>query len=136
MPMPRKPRNACLNCEKECRKASNIYCNRSCQQEYQRNKFLERWKNGEENGYWFGGQLSGVIRNYLIKTRGAKCEICGWCEINPITGKVPINIDHTDGDYRNCHENNLRILCPNHHALTPTFGGLNRGHGRTMRYKK
>jgi hypothetical protein len=67
--------------------------------------------------------------------RGEKCERCGWCERHPITGEVPLTIDHVDGDYRNCKEENLAVLCWNCHALTPTFGGRNRGKGRTGRIR-
>ena len=31
------------------------------------------------------------------------------------------------------HIENLKILCPNCHSLTPTFGALNKGNGRELR---
>lgn len=37
-----------------------------------------------------------------------------------------------DGDFRNCSEENLTVLCPNCHSLTPTFMSLNRGNGRDV----
>lgn len=46
-----------------------------------------------------------------------------------------MQIDHIDGDYKNCRPENLRILCPNCHSLTPTFGALNKGKGRKLRYE-
>jgi hypothetical protein len=74
------------------------------------------------------------IRKFLIRSRGNRCEKCGWCEINPYTNLVPIQMDHINGDP---HENgiqNLVLLCPNCHSLTPTWGGANRGKGREGRY--
>src|SRR5579862_6565739 len=52
---------------------------------------------------------------------------------NPTTGRVPIEVEHIDGDWQNNHLSNLTLLCPNCHALTPTFRGLNRGRGRAHR---
>jgi hypothetical protein len=53
-----------------------------------------------------------------IKTH--KCENCGLSEW--LGEPIPINLDHIDGDHFNNLINNLRILCPNCHAKTPTFG--------------
>lgn len=46
------------------------------------------------------------------------------------TGKSPLHVDHIDGDWRNNRPENLRVLCPNHHASTSNYGALNRGKGR------
>ena len=43
---------------------------------------------------------------------------------------MPLEIDHVNGNYADNSPANLRLLCPNCHALTPTFKGLNRGNGR------
>jgi hypothetical protein len=72
----------------------------------------------------------------LIAKYGERCSQCGWAERNPVTGKVPITIDHIDGDWNNNREENLRLLCPNCHSLTPTYQALNWGKGRPWRYKK
>jgi 5-methylcytosine-specific restriction endonuclease McrA len=61
---------------------------------------------------------------------------CGWDEIHPITNKVPIQLDHIDGNSENNSLQNLRLLCPNCHSLTPTFGILNKGNGREWRRLK
>jgi hypothetical protein len=64
------------------------------------------------------------------------CSLCGWSKINPATGNIPLEIDHIDGNAENNKEDNLRMLCPNCHALTPSFRNLNRGAGREWRRQK
>lgn len=61
---------------------------------------------------------------------------CGWCEVNPISGKVPIELEHIDGDSNNNSLENLKLLCPNHHSLTPTYKYLNKGKGRHSRRER
>ena len=126
----------CLNCNQERIQGRNSYgkyCGPKCHNEHKSNSYIERWLRGEEDGNrkgLFRDSLSNTVRNYLIRTRGAKCELCGWDKINPITGLVPIQIDHIDGNHKNSVINNLRILCPNCHTLTPFYGSLNKGRGR------
>lgn len=64
---------------------------------------------------------------------GEKCSMCGWNKRHPITHKVPLEIDHIDGNADNNKETNIRLICPNCHALTPHFRNLNRGRGRKWR---
>jgi hypothetical protein len=73
------------------------------------------------------------LKKYLIRKFGEQCSKCGWAERNPVTGKVPIEIEHIDGNWENNALSNLSLLCPNCHSLTPTFRGLNRGRGRAHR---
>lgn len=62
-----------------------------------------------------------------------KCQNCGWSEVNPITGTVPLEIHHVDGNSENNVIENLALLCPNCHSLTETFRGLNRGKSKRHR---
>lgn len=59
------------------------------------------------------------IKRRLLKERGCSCESCGlhtWME-RPIT----LELEHIDGNNRNNSKENLKLLCPNCHALTPTW---------------
>lgn len=131
----KKPRKKCLFCDNLVSRNIFKFCSNKCQQANKNAKFISDWLAGLVVGYEKStGALSRTIRKYLIDTRGEKCEECGWKKKHRITKKVPLNIDHTDGNYQNCRPENLKILCPNCHSLTPTYGALNKGKGRTMRY--
>jgi Zn finger protein HypA/HybF involved in hydrogenase expression len=52
-----------------------------------------------------------------------KCEICLITEW--MGKKVPIELDHIDGDHFNNDFTNLRVICPNCHAQTETNSGKN-----------
>lgn len=54
-----------------------------------------------------------------------RCQQCGrawWGE-----QRIPLELDHADGDRRNNRIDNLRLVCPNCHALTLTYRGRNIG---------
>jgi hypothetical protein len=53
-----------------------------------------------------------------------KCESCGITEWNG--QPAPIELDHIDGNRYNNTLQNLRVLCPNCHAQTPTYRGRNK----------
>ena len=55
----------------------------------------------------------------LIQMRGHKCENCGcskWCD-----ELIPLQVHHIDGDRSNNSLENLKLLCPNCHALTENY---------------
>lgn len=126
----------CLNCSKKLTGNKTKYCSPTCQNEYQRNEYIKRWKNSEETGI-IGKkvfELSDKVRNYLFEKYNSKCTKCGWSQTNQATGKVPLQVEHVDGNWENCAESNLTLLCPNCHSLTSTFMALNKGNGRKFRY--
>lgn len=55
-----------------------------------------------------------------------KCEECGWARVSS-DGRIPIELDHINGDRHDNRLQNLRILCPNCHSLKPTHRGRNKG---------
>jgi len=66
-----------------------------------------------------------LIREKLLEERCSRCMLTQWLE-QPIS----LELDHIDGDRYNQELSNLRLLCPNCHAQTPTYRGRNRK-GRT-----
>ncbi len=67
-------------------------------------------------------------KQLLIHERGVKCEVCHLTEwMNYI---IPLDVDHIDGNHNNNVKENLRLLCPNCHRLTPTWGFKNRKHSK------
>jgi len=92
---------------------------------------IQNWLSGKEKG-WTGKtvQLKKSIKRHLLSTRGAKCEECGWGELHPIDSKPLVEIDHIDGDAKNCKPDNLKIVCPNCHAKTSTFRNRNKSSSR------
>lgn len=125
----------CKNCNKELNERHKTYCNVHCQMEYQYKVYIDRWKSGLETGLKGQYQLSSHIHRYMREKYDNKCHRCGWSEVNPITNKVPLEVEHIDGDYLNNKEENLDLLCPNCHSLTPTYRALNMGNGRKDRHK-
>lgn len=53
----------------------------------------------------------------------AVCRSCGHREW--LGGPIPLELDHIDGDVTNNTIQNLRLLCPNCHARTPTYRARN-----------
>ena len=93
-------------------------------------EYIARWKAGLESGMRGKTQISNHIRRYLFTKFHSRCALCGWGEIHPTTLRVPLEVEHIDGDFTNNVESNLILLCPNCHSLTPTYRSLNRGNGR------
>lgn len=87
----------CLNCENEI-DSHKKYCNNLCQQKFQSNLIVEAWINGEVEGHTKSYSLKDPIRKFLLEKADYKCTECGWDEKNPVTGKVPLQIDHIDGN--------------------------------------
>lgn len=131
----KKEWNKCLQCGQEPARSDYKYCSNNCQLQYQHQAYLKKWKAGEVTGLQGLGIVSGYIKKYLRQKFGNKCSVCGWAKTNIKTGQVPLVADHIDGNWRNNVEGNLRLVCPNCDALSPTYAGLNRGNGRINRAK-
>lgn len=90
------------------------------------NSFIKSWLAGENNGCLVNGNISRYVRRYMFELAGYKCSKCGWAERHPITGNIPLQIHHIDGNCTNNKIKNLQVLCPNCHTLTENFGALNK----------
>jgi len=135
MPTPRKPRVICLcGCGRQVTRPTYKFFSNKCQQDYEYQKYINRWQAGLESGS--SGIIGGVsnhIKRYLREKYGEKCPECGWSKRHPLTRTVPLEVDHINGDASDNSEENLRLLCPNCHSLTPNYCALNRGSGRPNR---
>jgi hypothetical protein len=124
----------CENCGKPTKNRHSLaFCGHGCQFDYQYKMYIAGWINGVNSGRSGKLGMSEHIRRFLYEKYDSKCSVCGWNKINTTTGKIPLEIEHIDGNYENCSEANLTLLCPNCHSLTPTFRALNKGHGRKAR---
>lgn len=69
------------------------------------------------------GQLTKTVdlKTKLIKANLLK-NFCNICKISEWTGqKLNLHLDHINGDRADNRIENLRLLCPNCHSLTPTY---------------
>ena len=65
------------------------------------------------------------LRKKLLK-EGIKAHKCESCNLEEWLGvKIPLELDHINGINNDNRIDNIRLLCPNCHALTPTYRGKN-----------
>lgn len=76
-----------------------------------------------ENSYYQCFKLKKRLFSEGLKR--PRCELCGWGEITG-DGRVPVELDHINGNHTDNRIENLRILCPNCHSLQSTHRGLNK----------
>lgn len=112
-------------CSKKVQGSSkSTYCSKECRKIHK----IEQWHRNE----WIPkGDFPKWLRDVLV---AGGCSQCHWNEYNPYTGRPACQIDHVNGDSENNRYDNIRVLCPNCHSLTPTYGILNKGRGRKRRY--
>lgn len=112
-----KKSGICLSCAKsfdyDDTRQHGKFCNNKCQQNY---IYLTNTKLRVEAGIVEERQ---TLKNYLIKERGEKCELCNlqaiW-ENKPL----PLILDHIDGNSDFNHPSNIRLVCPNCNSQLPT----------------
>lgn len=115
----------CLGCNDVVRYKK--YCGHPCLMAHKESLLIANVDSGKASGLTGKtNQMAGSLRRAIIKRANNRCSTCGWAEIHPVTGLVPLHVHHEDGNYKNNVSSNLRVLCPNCHSLTPTFGALNK----------
>lgn len=123
----------CLGCSRplDSRGVGQEFCSQQCSWIPKRRAYISLWLTGKVDGTTVDGALSKYVRDWIkAKTNGA-CWQCGWAEVHPTTGLIPTQIDHIDGNWQNNKPDNLRLLCPNCHALTETWGNCNNSNAPT-----
>ena len=121
----------CVSCQTSLNlKRGKYYCSNSCQATHELKIRIQKSELGLEKA------SHKTYRKYMLITHGNKCMKCNWSEINLVTGNVPIQMNHIDGNSENNKLSNLELLCPNCHSLTPNYGNLNKGNGRFSKRKR
>ena len=128
-----KIKTNCLSCDKEYLyhplREHGKYCSIQCQKDYEKKERVAIIESGGiESITKYEPTQRGILKKYLIWKHGEKCMKCGWCKRNKWTNKIPIQIEHKDGNPHNQSLDNLELLCPSCHSLTEHFGA--RGKGR------
>lgn len=124
----------CIVCQKSI-KSHRIFCSRSCQAKDRQNRLIDDWLTGKISGIKKGGRIINAVRTYLLNETNNSCSKCGWNKINPYMNKVPLEINHIDGNSENNVKENLEVLCPNCHSLTDSWKALNKGKGNKERLR-
>ena len=101
----RKKVNYCSNCNIEIA-SWRIFCSNKCQGQHERSVIFEKIENGDTSFH------HDTMKKFMIYKYGEKCMECGWCSVHPTTGKVPIQLEHIDGDSTNNSLNNFPYKSP------------------------
>lgn len=122
----------CIHCQMPIPRGQ--YCSGKCNAEHRYEEYINAWKSGKINGLRNDGQVSSHVRRYLFFKYDSSCCKCSWSEMNRYTKSIPLEIHHKDGNFLNNKEDNLELLCPNHHSLDRYSRSGKTGGRRTLGY--
>lgn len=91
-----------------------------------RNGKLRAFVRREELSAYLSRKLDrGQLRRRLLQ-EGVLTECCYECGITHWLGhRLSLHLDHINGENNDSRPENLRLLCPNCHSQTETFGARN-----------
>ena len=123
----------CSYCQSKLIQNKQKFCSTLCVKLFREKKYKDQvYKTGIMPSCKSGSTYS--IKNFLIRERGVKCEICGITKWNG--EPIPLVLDHINGNSYDNHLKNLRLVCGNCDMLLPTYKGRNKGKGRHSRRKR
>lgn len=98
-----------------------------------KNKAIREARREKSRLNFFNGLLTerSAIKKHLERECGYYCAICKITDWQ--NKKISLQLDHIDGNAGNNKPENLRLICPNCHSQTETFGSKNKGNGRKSR---
>jgi hypothetical protein len=118
----------CQECSKEFKfkigSSTGKYCCLACTKAGQAKERRENFLEGKMVN-------RGLMKNHMVDIHGWKCMRCENTEWQGVP--IPLELDHIDGNAGDNSPKNLRLLCPNCHAQTPTHKAKNKGNGRGSR---
>jgi hypothetical protein len=127
----RKPNVTCCTCGKPkyvspsvLKDGKRYFCAACAEHKTEREyrTYIERWLRGEEAGMRGTTSISRHVRRWLLSKHNHRCSLCAW--------SATLEVHHVDGNHTNCRPENLNLLCPNHHSVTPNYRARNSGNGR------
>lgn len=126
----KKENHFCLFCKQYFEENKN-FCNNDC---LAKNNFMNSFLDWYYSETYINKYKNPLIKQFVITMRGYQCSRCHISEYNgkPLT----LHLEHIDGDATNNTKENVCLLCPNCHALTPTYKGKNIGNGKREWRKK
>lgn len=128
----------CQECGKiiKSRHSNRKFCSNKCCSIHRSKEYIEKWEN-EELTLDPNLKLPKTIRKFLFEKAHYKCEECGFEGYNRATKNTILQIHHIDGNSGNNTTKNLKVLCPNCHAMTENYMALNKGKSaRDKRYNR